>query len=95
LDLNHDGRIEPNECDGEPFRDLLAAADIDRDTSLDVLADEIFAADSNKDGIVTNEEWSAAIRSGIPGRLPRPLNGHAARLIERHHVASRRVRPML
>jgi hypothetical protein len=60
--------------DGEPVHDFLAAADIDRDIRLDVLADEIFYhADSNKDGIVTSEEWSAAIRSGMLGPVTEAL----------------------
>jgi EF hand len=68
LDRNPKGRIEPNECHGDPFRDLLAAADTDQGATLDVLADEIFyRADRNKDGIVTDEEWRAAIRSGMLG----------------------------
>lgn len=66
LDVNHDGRIEAHEFGGEPLRSLLTAADIDRDgnVTLEELTNEIVhRAVHDKDGIVTQDELDAVMRS--------------------------------
>jgi len=76
VDLNRDGWIDAGERSSpgaEAFRSLLDAADRYQQgiVTQSQLIDEIFyRADLNKDGIVTAEELSQAIQSGVLGPVP-------------------------
>jgi tetratricopeptide (TPR) repeat protein len=76
LDRDRDGTIDTAERsspEGELFRELLDAADVDGDgiVTLEELTNEIFyRADRNKDGTVTGEELREAIRAGLLGPIP-------------------------
>ena len=76
VDLNRDGWIDAEERSSpgaEAFRSLLDAADRYQGgiVTQSELIDEIFyRADMNKDGIVTAEELSQAIQSGLLGPVP-------------------------
>lgn len=77
LDANHDGKINAPEwagAAGEPYRSLLAGADLDGNGIVDIdeLTNEIFyRADQDKNGIVTAEEMERTRRSGVLGPLHR------------------------